>query len=295
MISYYNREKNIYENENIVGQGPLNWMYSTNLGMGLLESIVKKKIFSSLYGRFLNSKLSKKKIVPFIEEYSINSDESESELNDFKSFNEFFFRKLKKDARPIQMEDDILISPGDGKIMAYKDINKDALIQIKGITYSLRELINDEELSNKYSRGSMVVLRLCPTDYHRFHFIDSGTCEKPTKIKGYYYSVNPIALSAVNKLFCQNKRQYSILHSKNFKDVLYVEVGATCVGSIIDTYTSASAVNRGDEKGYFKFGGSTVILFFQKNTIDIDKDIMTHSNIGFETKVKLGEKIGIKV
>jgi len=245
----------------------------------------------------VNSRLTfqQKKIASFIEEYSINPLEFESELNDFKSFNEFFFRKLNKGARPIQMEDDILISPGDGKITAYKDIDKYALIQIKGITYSLKELIKDDALSNKYSRGSMIVLRLCPTDYHRYHFIDSGTCEKSTRIKGYYYSVNPIALSEVNKLFCQNKRQYSIFHSKNFKDVLYVEVGATCVGSIIDTYTPDFAVNRGDEKGYFKFGGSTVILFFQKDTISIDKDILTHSNLGIETKVNLGEKIGIRI
>lgn len=295
MISYYNRENKTYENENVVGEGPLNWIYSTRLGMGLLEAIVKKKLFSSVYGKFLDSKLSKKKIAPFIEEYGVNSEESEQESKNFKTFNEFFYRKLKNDARPIQMEDNVLISPGDGKILAYKDIKKDALIQIKGITYSLRELINDDTLSNKYSHGSMIVLRLCPTDYHRFHFIDGGTCEKPTRIKGYYYSVNPIALSTVNKLFCQNKRQYSILHSKNFKDVLYVEVGATCVGSILDTYTPGSDVNKGDEKGYFKFGGSTVILFFQKDTILIDKDIMTHSDLGIETQVKLGEKIGIKM
>lgn len=295
MISYYDREKKTYETEKIAGEGPINWMYSTNLGMGLLEAIVKKRVFSSIYGKFLDSKFSKKKITTFIEEYSINQEESKDELNNFKSFNEFFFRELKKEARPIQMEDNVLISPGDGKIMAYKNINKDALVQIKGFTYSLKELICDTALSNKYSGGSMLVLRLSPTDYHRFHFIDSGFCEKTTRIKGYYYSVNPIALSEVNKLFCQNKRQYSILHSKNFKDVLYVEVGATCVGSIIDTYTSDSAVNRGDEKGYFKFGGSTVILFFQKDTINIDKDIMTHSNLGIETKVKLGEKVGTRL
>jgi phosphatidylserine decarboxylase len=295
MISYYNREKKTYETEIVAGEGPISWMYSTNLGMGLLEAVVKKRIFSSIYGKLLDSKFSKKKITPFVEEFSINQEESIDKLDEFKSFNEFFFRKLKKEARPIQMEDNVLISPGDGKIMAYKNINKDALVQIKGFTYSLKELINDAALSNKYNRGSMVVLRLSPTDYHRFHFMDSGLCEKAVRIKGYYYSVNPIALSKVTKLFCQNKRQYSIFHSKNFKDVLYVEVGATCVGSIIDTYLPDSPVERGDEKGYFKFGGSTVILFFQNNTINIDQDIMTHSGLGFETKVKLGEKIGIKI
>lgn len=295
MISYYNRDKKNYENEKVVGEGPLNWMYSTRMGMGLLEAVVKKRIFSSIYGKYLDSGLSKKKIPSFIKEYSINPEESEQDINDFKSFNEFFSRKLKAGTRPVDKSENVLISPGDGRILAYKNINKNALIQIKGNTYSLRELIKNDSVSNKYNHGSMVVLRLCPTDYHRFHFIDSGTCDKSTRIKGWYYSVNPVALSEVNKLFCQNKRQYSIFHSRNFKDVLYVEVGATCVGSIIDTYTPDAAVNRGDEKGYFKFGGSTVIMFFEKNTINIDKDIITHSDIGIETLVRLGEKIGTRV
>ncbi|MDD3223906.1 MAG: phosphatidylserine decarboxylase, partial [Clostridium sp.] len=124
--------------------------------------------------------------------------------------------------------------------------------------------------------------------------LDNGTCGPTTKIKGSYYSVNPIALKKINNLFCENKREWSVFLSENFSDVLYVEVGATCVGSIIQTYAVNKKVYKGDEKGYFKFGGSTIVLFFKSNTIKIDTDILTQSNLGYETKISMGEKIGIK-
>lgn len=294
MVSYYNRDKKIYETEAIVGESSLTWLYNTTIGMGLLEAIVKKKFFSSIYGKYLDSKFSKNKIAPFIRDYSINEDEFLEEVNSFKSFNEFFYRKVKISSRNINMNDNILVSPGDGKILAFKNININQIIQVKGYTYSLEELIGNHNFAENYQGGSILVLRLCPTDYHRFHFIDSGTCDSPNKINGFYYSVSPIALSKVKKIFCQNKRQYCVFHSDNFKDILYVEVGATCVGSIIDTFKPGEKYERGSEKGYFKFGGSTVILFFQKDTITIDEEILSHSSLGFETLVKLGYAIGAK-
>jgi phosphatidylserine decarboxylase len=138
-------------------------------------------------------------------------------------------------------------------------------------------------------------LRLCPTDYHRFHFIDSGIPKENHCIKGHYYSVNPIALKSIPKLFCENKREWSLFKSDNFKDVLHIEVGATCVGSIFQTYSPDTKVNKGDEKGYFKFGGSTTILFFEKDSVKIDSDILDQSKFGFECKVLFGENIGTKI
>jgi phosphatidylserine decarboxylase len=193
------------------------------------------------------------------------------------------------------MDSTALISLGDGKLLAYENIDLQKLVQVKGFTYSLKELIQDSHIASKYEGGSCLILRLCPTDYHRFHFVDSGTCSKEVKIKGAYYSVNPIALDKVQKLFCENKREWSLLHSDNFKDVLYVEVGATCVGSIVQSYEPNKRVEKGEEKGYFKFGGSTVILFFEPNTIKIDRDILNQTSLGFETSVLMGEKIGQKL
>ena len=219
---------------------------------------------------------------------------SKKGIKDFTSFNDFFTRELVSNARPITNDPDILISPGDGRLSAFENIDLDNLVQIKGITYSLRELIKDDSIASKYENGVCLILRLCPTDYHRFHFVDSGTIGSNHKIKGSYYSVNPIALKSIPKLFCENKREWSILESDNFGDILTIEVGATCVGSIIQTYKPGSKVSKGDEKGYFKFGGSTTILFFEKDKVKIDEEIINQTNLGYECIVKLGENIGHK-
>jgi len=293
MIKYYDRKKKSYEIEKVAGEKYLNWTYSSPIGMKLLESFIKKKCFSKIYGWYLDRKISKRKIKSFINEFNINMSEFEKKEEDFKTFNEFFYRKLNTKSRPINMNKEVLISPADGKLFSYENIDLENLVQVKGFTYSLRELIKNDTISNMYKGGTCLILRLCPTDYHRFHFIDSGVCSETSKIKGFYYSVNPIAIQNVKKLFCENKREWSLFHSENFGDVLYVEVGATCVGSIVQTFIPNKRVNKGDEKGYFKFGGSTIMLFFEKNKVKIDEDIIYQTKLGFETSVFMGEKIGV--
>ncbi|MDW8802973.1 phosphatidylserine decarboxylase [Clostridium sp. A1-XYC3] len=295
MVKFYNRQTKSYEIEQVAGDKYLQWTYSSPIGMRLLELLVKKKIFSSIYGSYCDSKRSRKKISSFVKNFDINMSHSEKKLEQFQSFNDFFTRKLKKEVRPIDMNLNSLISPGDGRLLAYENINLDELVQIKGYTYSFNKLINNSELLSKFSEGTCLVLRLCPTDYHRFHFVDNGVCEDTTKVKGDYYSVNPIALEKIPELFCRNKREWSIFHSENFGDILLIEVGATCVGSIIQTYPPNVKIKKGDEKGYFKFGGSTTVLFIEKNRIKIDEDIIMESKKGYETRVFMGEKIGQKL
>jgi phosphatidylserine decarboxylase len=294
MIKYYNRKKNKYEIEKVAGEKYLNWSYSSPTGIGLVELFLKKKLFSKLYGYYCDTKISCNKIIDFIEDFNIDMSTYNKSYDQYSSFNDFFIRKLKPNARVIHNNYNILISPCDGKISAYENIDLDGLIQIKGYTYSLRELVQDNQIYNLYKGGTCLIFRLCPTDYHRFHFIDDGICSETTKIKGHYYSVNPIALKNVKKLFCQNKREWSLFHSDNFSDVLYMEVGATCVGTIIQNYIQGSKVSRGQEKGYFKFGGSTVILFFKKDVVKIQEDLLNQTQLGFETSVLMGEKIGLK-
>ena len=294
MIKYYNRKENKYEIEKVAGEKYLNWSYSSPSGKGLVELLLKKKLFSKLYGYYCDTKISSRKIKDFIKNFDIDMSIYAETEDEFSSFNDFFIRALNKDGRIIDKNNNILISPCDGKISAYENINLKDLVQIKGFTYSLKELLQDDEIYNLYDGGTCLIFRLCPTDYHRFHFIDDGVCGEITKIKGHYYSVNPIALKNVNKLFCQNKREWSLFHSDNFDDVIYMEVGATCVGSIIQTYNPNTKVTKGEEKGYFKFGGSTVILFFKKNVVKIHEDLLNQTQLGFETSVLMGEKIGLK-
>ncbi|MCI9069378.1 phosphatidylserine decarboxylase [Clostridium sp.] len=295
MIQVYNRKTNKYDTENVAGDKYIKWAYESPIGKSFVELFIKRKLFSKLYGNFCDSKLSVKKINSFIKNFNIDTDIFTNDPSDFKSFNDFFIRKLTPESRPINKDKNILISPGDGRLLAYTNIDINSLIQVKGITYSLSELLEDNPIANEYAGGTCLVLRLCPVDYHRLHFIDDGIPEKSNIVNGNYYSVNPTALERIPKLYCQNKREWSIFHSENFGDVILMEVGATCVGSIVQTYEPNKKVSKGDEKSYFKFGGSTTILFFKENTVNIDDDILIQSSFGFETKVIMGEKIGEKI
>ncbi|MGL5822663.1 MAG: phosphatidylserine decarboxylase [Sarcina sp.] len=294
MIKVYNRKLKNYEYEKVAGLNYINWSYGSPVGKGLVELFIKKKMFSRLYGLYCSSKLSKKKIPKFVDKFDIDTELMEKDISEFKNFNDFFARKLLDEARPITANKNQLISPGDGRLFAYENINMNNIVQVKGFTYSLRELIGNDLVAKEFEGGTCLILRLCPTDYHRFHFIDDGTCGKSNKIKGAYYSVNPIALEKVPNLFCKNKREWSMFKTENFGNVITMEVGATCVGTIIQTYSPFKHVKKGEEKGFFKFGGSTTILFFKKNIIKIDEDIIRETKKGIECLVSMGEIIGKK-
>ncbi len=292
MIKIYNRQTKQYGIEQVAGGKLLNTLYTTGRGKLGLELLVKRKIYSALTGFFCDRKISRKTIKGFADKFSIDINECENKLEDFNSFNDFFARKLKPSARKYDVAEEKLLSPGDGRLQAWENIDTEKLLQIKGMPYSLSELLKDEKLAREYKGGTYLILRLCPVDYHRFHFFDSGKCMETQKVKGEYYSVNPVALSKIPELFCRNKREYSIFKTDNFGEVLFIEVGATSVGSIIQTYTPGERVSRGDEKGYFKFGGSTILLVFKKNMVKIDEDIIQQTEEGFETRVLAGEAIG---
>lgn len=295
MIKIYNRTTKQYDIEKVAGGKLLEALYTTKAGNIGLELLVKRKIYSALTGFFCDMGLSRKSITKFAKNFSIDLNECVNKLEDFSSFNDFFARKLKNTARSFDKPEDKLLSPGDGRLQAWSDIDCNKLIQIKGMSYRLSELLQDKELAEQYRGGTYMILRLCPVDYHRFHFFDSGVCGTPQKVKGEYYSVNPVALKKIPELFCRNKREYSIFKTDNFGEVLYVEVGATSVGSVIQTFLPGNRIKRGEEKGYFKFGGSTVLLFFKKDKAIIDKDIIEQTSAGFETKVAAGEIIGSSV
>jgi phosphatidylserine decarboxylase len=264
MIRVYNRNKREYEIEKVAGGGFIKALYGTKAGKLGLELLVKRKVYSSITGVYCDLKMSSRLIRNFADNYGIDMSECCDGIDSFKSFNDFFTRKLKNEARPFDPGPSNLLSPGDGRLLAWEVIDIERLIQVKGSFYSLKELLNNDALAEKYKGGTLIILRLCPIDYHRFHFIDSGTCSESVRIKGSYYSVNPRALKSIPEVFCRNKREYSILKSDNLGDVLYVEVGATSVGSIVQTYTPDKPLKKGDEKGFFKFGGSTVIMLLEK-------------------------------
>ncbi|SNS10416.1 phosphatidylserine decarboxylase [Anaerovirgula multivorans] len=292
-IYYMDRKTGEKKKEVVAGDRLIRWMYETKRGNGFLEMMIKKKVFSSFYGGLQDLPISKKKIKAFIKELDIDMNEAEiQDLSSYRTFNDFFVRRLKKEARIVSEAKEALISPADGRMLVYENIDIKKLIQVKGQEYSMGELIQNTELAQQYEGGVCIIVRLNPSDYHRFHFPDEGIPEAAVRIKGDYYSVNPIALRKKARIYCQNKREITLFQSENFDDILMLEVGATCVGSIIQTYISKKRVAKGEEKGYFKFGGSTVILFLKPDTVKIDEDILNYTKEGLETKVNMGERIG---
>jgi phosphatidylserine decarboxylase len=287
-IQYYERESGQLKTEKVAGEKWLVWLYYNPIGEATLWALAKRKLVSSIYGTMMDRPSSAKKIHPFIENFDI--DMSVAQKQKFNNFNDFFTRKLKYDARPIDTNSNIVVSPADGKILAYANISNSDFI-IKGHRFNVSSFLDNPYLAQKYHDGALLIIRLAPADYHRFHFPVSGNVSPNKMIDGDYYSVNPFALRKKTEIFCLNKREYTILSNPLFGNVVMVEVGATMVGSIVQTFRGSS-VNKGEEKGYFKFGGSTVVLLFEKSKIHIDEDLLINTAKGYETTVKMGERIG---
>ena len=288
-IIYINRKTGEKETEQVPGDRFMQFLYGGNIfGKFSLWLLIKRKLFSKIGGRYMNSKASQSKIKPFVEKYSVPLDEYHIPKNDFKHFNDFFYRKIKAEARPVL---DGVISPADGKILVFNTIDKSSEFFVKGLPFSLEAFLNDKTLANQYDAGAMAIIRLAPVDYHRYHFPLSGKIGENIKIKGDYYSVSPLALRQKTRIFCENKREYAILDTNQYGKVLICDVGATLTGSIIQTYKPNTKIEKGDEKGYFAFGGSTLILLFEKDSIKFDSDLVSNTKNGFETTIKMGETI----
>lgn len=296
-VFYLDRKTKKVEEEKIYGQVMLEVIYGNHLFSFLISKILltifsKFPFLSMLYGYLQKKTKSKKKIVPFIEFYQVNMEEFVEPEGGFNSFNDFFIRKVKKEARPIQGGDEIAILPADGRYLVFPNISKSNHFFIKGQRLSLEELLQDSSLIERYTEGALVFARLCPTDYHRFHFPCACIPSSPKLINGYLYSVNPIALRKNIKILSENKRVITELETKSFGKVLYIEVGATAVGTIQQTYEPGKSYPKGEEKGFFEFGGSTVLLLFEKNTIVFDQDFIEASKQGLEIKAHMGEPLG---
>ncbi|OQX74349.1 MAG: phosphatidylserine decarboxylase, partial [Bacteroidetes bacterium 4484_249] len=262
-IKYVDRQTGEIKTEKVAGEKWLVWLYNNPVGELSLHTLVKRKFVSSYYGDMMDFPKSADKIEPFVKKYNV--DLNIARKQEFNSFNDFFVRKLKENARPVNSDSNVIVSPADGKILAYADISNQDFI-VKGYKFNVEEFLNDTVLAKKYKDGSLVIVRVCPTDYHRFHFPVSGKISSDNKIDGDYYSVNPIAVKKIIEIFCLNKREYVTISTSEFGDVIMAEIGATMVGSIIQTYNSDIAV-KGEEKGYFKFGGSSIVLLFKKGKI----------------------------
>lgn len=263
----------------------LNFLYKTAAGRVLLKPLCSRWL-SKLCGKFLDSRLSKPIIKSFVKKNNINLSDYYSD--GFCSFNDFFCRKIKEELRPIDTEPSHLISPCDGLLSAYR-INKNTVLPVKQSLYTVSELLNGDVLADRYADGICLVFRLCVDHYHRYCYIDNGTKSENIFIPGRLHTVRPIALESY-PVFVQNCREYTVMETENFGAVTQIEVGAMLVGKIANLHGKASFL-RGEEKGRFLYGGSTVILLLEKGSVKIKDEFFTATESGKETPVKMGEAL----
>lgn len=260
------------------------FLYQTKMGRILLK-LIYIPIISKIIGLYFNLKISRLSINKFIKKNNINMEDYE--YKKYNNFNDFFTRNIIPQKRPINKDKNILISPCDAKLSCYK-ISENNGFKIKNSIYTIEDLIQTKDY-NQFKNGYVLIFRLAVDDYHHYCYIDEGTSEQINKIKGKLHTVRPIALENY-PVFVQNERTWQTLHTKNFNDIIQIEVGALMVGKIINL--NKTKFKKGEEKGYFKFGASTIILLV--NDINIDEDIIKNSKNKIETIVKMGEKIGVK-
>ncbi|MBJ7449012.1 MAG: phosphatidylserine decarboxylase [Parachlamydiales bacterium] len=296
-IEYLDRATGKQKVEDVYFGKAIEFVYGDSLiskifGKAALHLLVKWSFFAWWFGICQSLPSSRKKIQPFIDKFKVDSYEFFEPVSHFKSFNEFFYRKLKASSRPIAVGKNVAVMPTDGRYLFYPNITMADGFVVKGKKFDLRHLLKNTALAKKYDHGSMVMVRLCPTDYHRFHFPCDGIPSKSHLINGWLYSVNPVSLKKSVKRFTQNKRVITEISSELFGKVLMIEIGATCVGSIHQTFTPGTFYEKGEEKGYFSFGASAIIMLFEPDAIHFDEDLIESSKHHIEVRCLLGQSLG---
>lgn len=288
---YRDRQTGSIVVERVPGQSLLRWLYNTRSGRLLFCVVLNRPLCSRLYGWWQQRAWTRRQIRPFAEHYRLDLDEIEYPLSQYSSFNDFFTRRLKPQARPCDPDPERLCCPADGKVLVYPQLAADDVLPVKSGQLAADELLAAAIDPTPYRGGAALVVRLAPYDYHRFHFPADGQAGPTQWIDGTYHSVNPIALARVPDVFHRNRRTVCELVTPAFGRIAYIEVGALNVASIVQTY-SPGPCERGREKGFFQFGGSTVVLLFEPEAIAFDRDLVADSAAGLEVHVRTGASVG---
>ena len=290
-VCYRDRRTGRILTEQIPAEKGLRFFYENPVGHLLRGPIFGNRALSRLLGWKQDRPGSRSRIRPFVERFGIDLDEVELPVDQYPTFNAFFTRRLKPGVRPFSADPDILCCPADGKVLVFPELGERVEFPVKGARVTPAALLGSVADSEPFAGGSALVVRLAPPDYHRFHFPDDGRAAAARLIPGHCHSVNPIALRRVPDLFGQNRRTVTRIDTAHFGPVAYVEVGAFAVASIVQTF-APGPVARGQEKGYFQFGGSTLALLFAPGAVRFDEDLARDSAAGLETQVRTGERVG---
>jgi phosphatidylserine decarboxylase len=292
-ILIWDRKLNQIVTEKVYGDKLIKFLYETPHGQKISDHIMAKKFLSQAYGFYQSSFFSARNVESFIREFEIPMDQYEP--GPFRSFNDFFIRRFKKGMRPFVDDPSRLAAFAEGRYLAWRNISDDQMFPVKGHFLKAEDLLGTDKDAKPFIGGPLMIARLCPVDYHRFHFPDDGRVLKSYSVEGALHSVNPLALKYRGDIFATNERFVTILETANFGKIAYIEVGAMMVGLIKQTYNKNSLARpefkRGDEKGYFLFGASTVIVLGEPGRWSPDADLLSNTEKKTETLVRLGEAI----
>ena len=284
MKIYVRQDKSFVEDRQYGGKS-LERLYNTWYGR-VLSKFILLPVFSTMATSKDRKRSSAKKIAPFVDEYKINMDDFEE--REYVSFSDFFTRKIKPGRRLVDEDPAAVIAPADSKALCY-DIGEDLKFTVKGSVYTPDEITGNKIDLSGFAGGKCLVFRLSMDDYHHYCHIDSGKVSDSYEIKGKLHTVSSI--SSKYKIYKENHRIVNVLDTDHFGRVIYIEVGALLVGRIKNN--GLTMFEKGQEKGYFEQGGSTIVVFFEKGRIYVDPDILEMSGNGIETKVRMGERIGV--
>lgn len=291
-IQFFNRYTARVETEAVYGEAFVRWSYYHPLGRLALHLVAKRALFSRWYGWRMKGVDSRKRIDPFIGQYGVDTAEMNVDVASFTTFNDFFVRRLKPEARPIDSDQRAAVFPADGRHLGFQNLSEVGGVFVKGQKFDIDLLLMNSELANRYREGALVLSRLCPVDYHRFHFPVDGVPSAPVLINGPLFSVSPIALRRNLGYLWSNKRMITRLETREFGVVLLIEVGATCVGTIRQSFESRMPVSKGKEKGWFEFGGSSTITLFEPGRIKLATDLVENSRRCRELYARMGDRMG---
>ncbi len=278
------------ESINKSGAGSLRFLYNTAVGRVLLRPLICKPI-SSISGWFMDRRVSAWFVKGFIKSNCI--DMSDYEERKFRSFNDFFTRGLKEGARPVPNGENDFVSPADARLSVY-DITPERYFTVKGVDYTIADLLENNELAKRFDGGKCLIFRLAVDNYHRYGWCADGEAGAPVRIKGKYHTVQPIAMRRF-PIFRENVREYTVIETEKFGTVVQIEVGALMVGRIVNNDKNGCTSKKGTEKGKFEFGGSTVVVLIEKDKVNLDDEFIQNTKNDLETNVKYGEKIGTRI
>ncbi len=264
----------------------LRFLYETVPGRAALKVLASPGL-SRLAGRFLDSSLSRGLIPRFVKGNGIRLEDYESD--NFRCFNDCFTRKIHQGLRPLPADPNELMAPCDGLLSAYR-VEEGAVLPIKQSSYTVADLLGDRTLAERYRDGLCLVFRLCVDHYHRYCYVDDGTKGPNIFLPGRLHTVRPVALAA-RPVFVQNCREYTVMDTDHFGRVTQVEVGAMLVGKIRNHH-GPGPVRRGEEKGMFLYGGSTIVLLLEKGAVRLDQTFLQATARGEECPVQMGQTIG---